>query len=267
VPISVFAQRRSFSFASFRPFSSSVVQDDDDDHVDVGATLEETYSRKTPQEHILLRPAMYIGSTERLPPVSCWVLKEDSHSPSSHERSDVNDDSTTTATATPWSMQREELPLVPALLKVFDEILVNASDNHLRHPGSCDRIDVVINRGEVDPSSSSSMTRPYISVSNNGRSIPVRMHKVENMYVPELLFGHLLTGSNFNDDQRTLTGGRHGYGAKLTNVFSKEFVVEIRDGHGTRGGKIKRSAHVDGGTARLRSEADERLLERVCRRD
>ena len=239
VPISVFAQRRSCSFASFRPFSSSVVQDDDDDHVDVGATLEETYSRKTPLEHILLRPAMYIGSTERLPPVSCWVLKEDSHSPSSHERSDVNDDSTTTATATPWSMQREELPMVPALLKVFDEILVNASDNHLRHPGSCDRIDVVINRGEVDPSSSSSMTRPYISVSNNGRSIPVRMHKVENMYVPELLFGHLLTGSNFNDDQRTLTGGRHGYGAKLTNVFSKEFVVEIRDGHGTRGGKIK----------------------------
>ena len=267
MPISVFAQRRSFSFASFRPFSSSVVQDDDDDHVDVGATLEETYSRKTPLEHILLRPAMYIGSTERLPPVSCWVLKEDSHSPSSHERSDVNDDSTTTATATPWSMQREELPLVPALLKVFDEILVNASDNHLRHPGSCDRIDVVINRGEVDPSSSSLMTRPYISVSNNGRSIPVRMHKVENMYVPELLFGHLLTGSNFNDDQRTLTGGRHGYGAKLTNVFSKEFVVEIRDGHGTRRGNIKRSAHVDGGTARLRSEADERLLERVCRQE
>jgi DNA gyrase/topoisomerase IV subunit B len=112
------------------------------------------------------------------------------------------------------------------------------------------------------PSSSSSMTRPYISVSNNGRLIPV-----ENVYVPELLFRHLLTGLNFNDDQRTLTGGRHGYGAKLANVFSKEFVVEIRDGHGTRGGKIKRSAHVDGGTAWLRSKAVKRLLERVCRRD
>ncbi len=42
-----------------------------------------------------------------------------------------------------------------------------------------------------------------------------------------------------SNDQRTWTGGRHGYGAKLTNVFSKEFVVEIRDGHGTRRGKIK----------------------------
>ena len=62
-------------------------------------------------------------------------------------------------------------------------------------------------------------------------------------------------------------GGWHGYGAKLMNVFSKEFVVEIRDGHGTRVGEIKRSAHVDGGTARLRSEADERLLERVRRQD
>jgi len=55
------------------------------------------------------------------------------------------------------------------------------------------------------------------------------------MYVPELLFGHLLTGSNFNDEQKRLTGGRHGYGAKLTNVFSKKFMVEIGDGHSTKG--------------------------------
>jgi DNA topoisomerase-2 len=98
------------------------------------------------------------------------------------------------------------------------------------------------------------MTRPYISVLNNGRSIPV-----ENVYVPELLFRNLLTGSNFNDDQCTLTGGRHGYGAKLTNVFSKEFVVEIRDGHGTRRGRSN--------DQRTLTEADERLLERVRRRD
>ena len=43
----------------------------------VPATLEETYSRKTPLEHILLRPSMYIGPTERLPPVSSWVLQQD----------------------------------------------------------------------------------------------------------------------------------------------------------------------------------------------
>jgi DNA topoisomerase II len=49
------------------------------------------------------------------------------------------------------------------------------------------------------------------------------------MYIPELIFGHLLTGSNFDDDEERLTGGRHGYGAKLTNIFSKSFTVETVD--------------------------------------
>jgi len=49
------------------------------------------------------------------------------------------------------------------------------------------------------------------------------------MYVPEMLFGHLLTGSNFDDKSKRLTGGRHGYGAKLTNIFSKSFEVETAD--------------------------------------
>ena len=61
---------------------------------------------------------------------------------------------------------------------------------------------------------------------NNGRGIPVAMHAVEKMYVPELIFGTLLTSSNYNDSQRKVTGGRNGYGAKLCNIFSSEFTVE-----------------------------------------
>ena len=38
-----------------------------------------------------------------------------------------------------------------------------------------------------------------------------------------------LAGSNFNDDQKKLTGGRNGYGAKLANIYSLEFVVETAD--------------------------------------
>ena len=133
-----------------RAFSSQSTAAADDG---AAPTLEETYSRKTPLEHILLRPSMYIGPTERLPPVSSWVLQKDAAGgdPSSPD----------------WKMQREELASVPALLKVFDEILVNASDNRLRHPGSCNRIDVVIERGDAS-------SRPFISVRNNGKSIPVQ---------------------------------------------------------------------------------------------
>ena len=55
------------------------------------------------------------------------------------------------------------------------------------------------------------------------------MHKKENVYVPELIFGHLLTSSNYNDNIKKVTGGRNGFGAKLTNIFSKKFTVTTAD--------------------------------------
>ncbi len=76
-------------------------------------------------------------------------------------------------------------------------------------------IKVVINREEG-----------WISVENNGRGIPIEMHEKEKVYIPELIFGHLLTSSNYDDDEDKVTGGRNGYGAKLANIYSTEFVVE-----------------------------------------
>ena len=55
------------------------------------------------------------------------------------------------------------------------------------------------------------------------------IHKQYNVYVPSLIFGQLLTGGNFNDNDKKVTGGRNGYGAKLTNIYSKEFRVETAD--------------------------------------
>jgi DNA topoisomerase II len=118
----------------------------------------------------------------------------------------------------------------PALVKVFDELLVNASDNTVRDK-SCRNIEV-----EIDP------LRPFIRVRNDGQGLPVEVHPtevidttshfsyltiffplsafhhvllfgwyfVQGIYVPELIFGHLLTGSNFDDTSGKLTGGRHG---------------------------------------------------------
>ena len=44
-----------------------------------------------------------------------------------------------------------------------------------------------------------------ISIWNNGDGVPVEMHKEENVYVPELIFGHLLTSSNYDDDEKKVT--------------------------------------------------------------
>ena len=68
-----------------------------------------------------------------------------------------------------------------------------------------------------------------ISVYNNGRGIPIEIHSKEKIYIPEMIFGHLLSSSNYDDDEKKLTGGRNGYGAKLTNIYSHEFTVETAD--------------------------------------
>lgn len=62
-----------------------------------------------------------------------------------------------------------------------------------------------------------------ISVFNNGRGIPIEIHSKEKIWIPELIFGNLLTSSNYDDDQKKMTGGRNGYGAKLANIYSTEF--------------------------------------------
>merc|ERR1719399_2039872 len=69
-----------------------------------------------------------------------------------------------------------------------------------------------------------------ISVENNGKGLPVEIHKEHNMYVPEMVFGHLLTSDNYDDDEEKVTGGRNGYGAKLTNIFSTKFMITCADG-------------------------------------
>lgn len=69
-----------------------------------------------------------------------------------------------------------------------------------------------------------------ISVMNDGKGIPVRKHQKEKeLWVPELIFGSLLTSSNYDDNVKKTTGGRNGYGAKLTNIYSTEFTVETFD--------------------------------------
>jgi DNA topoisomerase-2 len=49
------------------------------------------------------------------------------------------------------------------------------------------------------------------------------------MWNPELIFGNLLTSSNYNDNEKKITGGRNGFGAKLANIYSTRFEIETVD--------------------------------------
>ncbi len=80
-------------------------------------------------------------------------------------------------------------------LQIYDEVLVNAADNK-RRDESQTFIKVTLDQ-----------ERGSISIHNDGKTVPVVKHVKENMLIPQLIFGNLLTGSNYNDDKKKLVGG------------------------------------------------------------
>lgn len=161
----------------------------------------------------MLRPDTYIGSVEFVKEL-IWVYQPPAPVEPVEPMDGESPPKTPTSSATSGKMVQREISYVPGLYKIFDEILVNAADNKQRDKTmTCIKID-------INPETNT------VSVWNNGAGIPVVMHKDENMYVPTMIFGHLLTSSNYNDEEQKVTGGRNGYGAKLCNIFSSKFVVE-----------------------------------------
>ncbi len=158
-----------------------------------GSKSTETYQKLTQLEHIIKRPDTYIGSVE-FQEKPMWVFNSEQE-----------------------SMEWKTVSFVPGIYKIFDEILVNAADNKQRDK-NMDSVAVTVDS-----------EKGQISVYNNGRGIPIEIHDKEKIYIPEMIFGHLLTSSNYDDDAEKVTGGRNGYGAKLCNVFSTEFTLETAD--------------------------------------
>jgi DNA topoisomerase-2 len=95
----------------------------------------------------------------------------------------------------------------PALLKLFDEAVSNAVDHSFRKlPIKVTKINIDLNENGI------------ITISNNGTGIPIE--KKENIYIPEMIFGHLNSGSNYDDDKQHFLIGTNGLGIKLTAIFS-----------------------------------------------
>ena len=151
-------------------------------------TVENRYKKFTQIEHVLARPGMYIGEISTLTSEQ-WILD-------SKNEKIINKIIT-------WN---------PGIYKIFDEIVTNASDECQRNK-SVKNIKVEFNKDTI-------------SVFNDGSGIPIQIHKEHQIYVPELIFGNLLSSSNYNDSEKRTTGGLNGLGAKLTNIYSTEFVIE-----------------------------------------
>lgn len=153
--------------------------------------IEDRYKVLDQITHILLRPQTYVGSNK--PNTSIKNIIENG------------------------KIVQREITFIPSFIKIFDEVITNSVDEHKRNK-NLNKIDVLV---DVDNNT--------ISVRDSG-GIPVVIHKEHEQYVPEVIFGNLMSGSNYDDNDERVVAGLNGLGAKLTNVFSTEFTVSTCDG-------------------------------------
>lgn len=163
--------------------------------------VQKLYKKLTHVEHILLRPDRHLGSTR---PRSIHTWTYDVQRPSE---------------ALKW----RDITYHPALLKMFDEIIINCVDFSKTPEGKhLNKIDVSVSR-----------LTGAITVEDNG-GIPVVVHEEYTGWLPDMLFGELYSSSNYNEDDEDLANneaaGQNGEGASLVNVFSKTFSVTTCDG-------------------------------------
>jgi DNA topoisomerase-2 len=159
--------------------------------------LSKQYRKHTHREHILSLPDTYIGSVENSAE-DFYVVKDESF-----ELKTVN-------------------PFNPGFYKLFDELLVNAHDHVVRlrerkSENPVKHIDI-------------SVKDNAIIVKNDGESIDVEMHPEYGIYIPQMIFGELLTSTNYDKSEKKLVGGKNGYGVKLVNIFASQLTVTVVDG-------------------------------------
>ncbi len=160
------------------------------------------YKKLSDREHVLERPNMYVGETSIMEEPR-WIYDAASN-----------------------HMVWRTANINPGLYKIFDEVIVNARDALVRasEEGKTPIKHIDISVG-TDPATGE-MT---IRVCNDGDGIPVEEHPAEKVWVPELIFGHLRTSSNYKPGEERTWGGMNGVGVKLANIFSRKFSLDIRD--------------------------------------
>ena len=165
--------------------------------------LSSTYQQKTDKEHILGNPDTYIGSVEHVDS-HMWIYDDNGN-----------------------KIIEKNINYIPGLFKLFDEGIVNCRDHAIRMATAIENknpnslpvtfIDITI---ESDGS---------IIMCNDGNGIDVAKHPDYNIWIPELIFGHLRTSTNYNKAEKKIVGGKNGFGFKLVLIWSTSGSIETVD--------------------------------------
>lgn len=201
-------------------------KNNDDDNEPMNDLAEE-YKKKDPIRHVLDLPDTYIGSIENEDTVQ-YIMDDDFED---------DEDEIIIEKKNPKFIKKEFV-YNPGLKGIVEEILINAYDNINRINQKNSKIAKGKRKFKTVTYIKGWMDRELgqIVIENDGEGIDVAIHPTETkkngdpLYIPEMIFSDLLTSGNY-DKTGKITGGKNGYGAKLTNIYSLYYKVETVDRH------------------------------------
>jgi DNA topoisomerase-2 len=160
--------------------------------------LADKYQQKTDKQHILDNPDTYIGSVEEVD-ANMWVYED-------------------------GKIVEKNIKYIPGLFKLFDEGIVNCRDHVVRMAQNKDPTTHQVSCIEVTIDDDGTIT-----MMNDGNGIDVAEHPEYKIWVPELIFGHLRTSTNYDKTEKKIVGGKNGFGFKLVLIWSVHGSVETVD--------------------------------------
>ena len=165
-------------------------------------SLSTTYQKKTDREHILDAPDTYIGSIEQ-DEVNNWIYDFESE-----------------------KMIFKKYNWIPGLYKCFDEGIVNARDHFIRMQNKPkDKKNIPVKTIDINVDKETGV----ITMVNDGNGIDVAKHPDYDIWIPEMIFAHLRTSTNYKKDEKKIVGGKNGFGFKLVLIYSKWGKIETID--------------------------------------
>jgi len=165
--------------------------------------LSNKYQQKTDKQHILDNPDTYIGSVENVDSF-VWLL---------------NDSNT--------KIVEKNINYIPALFKLFDEGIVNCRDHVIRMQQAVDNN--IPNSQPVSYIDIDVQEDGTIIMINDGNGIDIAEHPEYKIWIPELIFGHLRTSTNYDKTEKKIVGGKNGFGFKLVLIWSSYGSIETID--------------------------------------
>ena len=165
------------------------------------SALAKKYQKKTDKEHILDNPDTYTGSMEQITN-ELHVLNVDEERVSSRE-----------------------INYIPGLYKLFDEAMVNCHDHAIR-TSTQEKSDSHFPVTSIEVTIRDDGTMVFY---NDGNGIDVTEHPEHKIWIPEMIFAHLRTGTNYDKSEKKIVGGKNGFGAKLIFIWSEYGELETVD--------------------------------------